>query len=94
VEPEVRNNAERSRYELIIDSAVVGIAEYRDQDGDVRVFPHTQIKAALRGQGLGAQLVQWALDDTRASGRRVVPACWYVAEFIATNPAYRDLLAA
>ena len=93
VEAETRNNTERSRYELVIDGEVVGIADYRDQ-GDVRVFPHTQIKAALRGKGLGAQPVRAALDDERASGRRVLAQCWYVAEFIATNPEYQDLVAA
>jgi hypothetical protein len=93
VDAEARNNAERSRYELVVDGEVVGIADYRDE-GDVRAFPHTHIKAALRGQGLGAQLVRAALDDTRASGHRVLAQCWYVAEFIDRNPEYQDLLAA
>ena len=46
------------------------------------------------GQALslfGTQLVQFALDDVRSTGRRVEPRCWYVAEFIATNPEYADL---
>ncbi|MBV8385750.1 MAG: N-acetyltransferase [Acidimicrobiia bacterium] len=90
---EVRNNTEHSRYELVVDGEVVGVADYRDE-GDVRVFPHTQIKASLRGQGLGAEMVRGALDDTRSTGHQVVPACWYVAEFIDANPEYRDLLAA
>ena len=93
MEPEARNNAERSRYELVVDGEVVGIADYHDQ-GDVRVFPHTHIKAALRGNGLGAQLVRAALDDARANGRRVLAQCWYVAEFIDANPEYQDLVAA
>jgi GCN5-related N-acetyl-transferase len=61
MDTEVRNNAERSRYELVVDSEVVGIADYRDQ-GELLVFPHTQIKSSMRGQGLGAVLV-------RATGR-------------------------
>jgi len=93
VDTEVRNNAEESRYELVADGEVVGVAEYRRQ-GDTLVFPHTQVNSSLRGQGMGARLVQAALDDVRASGRRVVPRCWYVAEFIDANPEYRDLLAA
>ena len=93
MDTEVRNNAEESRYELVADGEVVGVAEYRRQ-GDTLVFPHTQVKSSLRGQGMGARLVQAALDDVRASGRRVVPRCWYVAEFIDANPEYRDLLAA
>jgi uncharacterized protein len=93
VETEVRNNADRSRYELVLGSEVVGVADYQDH-GDVVVFPHTQIKSSLRGKGLGARLVRAALDDARANGRRVVPRCWYVAEFIDANPSYRDLLVA
>jgi predicted GNAT family acetyltransferase len=93
VQTEVRHNAEECQYELVVDSEVVGVAEYR-RSGDTLVFPHTQIKASFRGQGLGARLVQGALDDVRANGDRVVPRCWYVAEFIDANPSYRDLLAA
>ncbi len=93
METEVRNNAERSRYELVLDSVVVGVADYRDH-GDVMVFPHTEIKQSLRGRGFGARLVQGALDDARAKGRRIVPRCWYVAQFIDDNPEYRDLLVA
>jgi len=93
VEAEVRNNAEESRYELVVDAEVIGVAEYRRQ-GDTLVFPHTQVKSSFRGQGMGARLVQAALDDVRARGQRVVPRCWYVAEFIDANPEYRDLLAA
>ena len=93
MEAEVRNNAEESRYELVVDAQVVGVADYR-REGDTLVFPHTQVKSSFRGQGMGARLVQAALDDVRARGQRVVPRCWYVAEFIDANPEYRDLLAA
>jgi predicted GNAT family acetyltransferase len=89
---EVRHDAEASRYEILLDGRVVGIAEYADR-GDVLVFHHTEIDAALRGDGLGAQLVQAALDDVRAQGRRIVPTCWYVAEFLDHHPDYGDLLA-
>ena len=89
---EVRQNSEASRYEILQDGRVVGIAEYLDR-GEVLVFHHTEIDAPLRGDGLGAELVQAALDDVRAQGRRIVPTCWYVAEFVADHPAYSDLLA-
>ncbi|HEV3225816.1 MAG TPA: GNAT family N-acetyltransferase [Acidimicrobiales bacterium] len=88
---EVRHNVERSRYELLVDGVLVGIADYRI-DGDRIVFPHTEIDRARRGQGLGAVLVRAALDDVRPSGRRVDPQCWYVAEFIDDHPDYQELL--
>ena len=90
---EVRHNPKASRYELWDGDAMVGIADYAES-GNAVVFPHTEINYDRRGQGLGAVLVRGALDDVRASGRRIVARCWYVAEFIDDNPEYRDLLAA
>jgi predicted GNAT family acetyltransferase len=88
----VRNAEDRSRYELVVDGDVVAIADYRDR-GDLVVLPHTEVAHHLRGQGYGAQLVQGALDDVRSQGKQVVPACWYVREFIDSNDAYADLVA-
>ena len=89
----VRNNEERSRYELVGDGRVVAIADYIVR-GDTLVFPHTEVEPELRGRGLGAILVREALNDVRRSGRTIVPACWFVAEFIDAHPEYGDLVAA
>ena len=88
----VRRNEDRGRYELVEGDVVVGYADFRAVD-DVIVLPHTVIEPRRRGAGLGAELVQGALDDLRARGDRVVPACWYVADFIQSHPDYEDLLA-
>lgn len=90
---EVRNNVDRSRYELFLDDELVGVADYR-LDGDVVVFPHTEIRPDKQGRGLGAVLVQGALDDVRSEGRHIVAYCWYVAEFVDRHPEYADLKAA
>ena len=72
---------------------MVAVADF-DDDGGVVVFPHTEVHPGMRGRGMGARLVRGALEDVRARGARIVPACWFVAEFVQTNPEYRDLLAA
>jgi len=89
---EVRDNPEKSRYELVEDGRLVGVADYRPM-GETLAFPHTEIVPARRNQGLGAQLVQGALDDVRRKGAKVVPYCWFVAEFIEEHPEYADLRA-
>jgi uncharacterized protein len=90
---EVHRNDERSRYELLRDERVVAIADFTVQ-GDRVIFPHTEVLPELRGRGLGAVLVRGALDDVRASGRTIVPLCWFVAEFVDRHPEYQDLLTA
>ena len=90
---EVRRNDEQSRYEILLDGNLVGLADYYERGGAI-VFPHTEIDTRQRGKGLGAVLVRGALDDVAKTGKPVVPACWYVAQFIDENPEYRELLVA
>jgi predicted GNAT family acetyltransferase len=87
----VRRNDERSRYEIVVDDHVVGIADF-ESDGNLLVFPHTEIASDRRGNGLGERLVQDALDDVRARGERVRPQCWFVREFIDLHQEYADLV--
>jgi predicted GNAT family acetyltransferase len=90
---EVRRNDAQQRYELLVDGELAGIADFRLDEERV-VLPHTEIDAHRRGQGLGAILVKGVLDDVRHAGRTVVPACWYVGQYIDEHPEERDLLAA
>jgi len=90
---EVQRNAERSRYELLVDGELIGIADYHER-GDTVIIPHTEIERSRRGHGLGAILVRQVLDDLRGAGRTVVPSCWFVAQFIDEHPEYQDLVAA
>ena len=89
---EVRHNESQRRYELHLDGTLVGIADYHVTD-DVIVIPHTEIERSRRGQGLGAELVRGTLDEIRTTGGKVVPQCWYVAQFIDEHPEYADLVA-
>jgi hypothetical protein len=89
---EVRDNPEKSRYELLEDGKLLGVADYRPMD-DKLAFPHTEIVPGRRNQGLGEQLVRGALDDVRRRGATVVPMCWFVAEFLEEHPEYADLRA-
>lgn len=89
--PEVRHNAGASRYEIEIDGRLA-VAEY-EIAGDRQVFTHTLVPVELRGRGLAELLVQRALADARAAGRKVVPACSYVAKYIERHREHQDLLA-
>jgi uncharacterized protein len=90
---QVQRNDDASRYELFEDDELIGVADFRVADR-FAVLPHTEIASHRRGHGLGAVIVKAALDDLRARGLRVVPRCWYVAQYIDDHPEYRDLLAA
>jgi len=89
----VRRNDADGRYELEVDGELVGVADFVLRDEAV-LMPHTEVRADRRGNGMGDLLVQGALDDIRAAGRTVIPACWFVAEYLDHHPEYADLKAA
>jgi uncharacterized protein len=66
---------------------------YRPIDPLLMDFMSTWVHPQLRGRGIGARLVEHALEWAKGRGLRVVPSCWFVGEFVDRNPQYRDLLA-
>jgi predicted GNAT family acetyltransferase len=79
------------RYEIRIAGRRVGLADFYRR-GDVVVIPHTETSPEFGGRGLASRLVRYCLDDIRAQGLRVEPACPFVAAFIGKNPEYADLV--
>jgi predicted GNAT family acetyltransferase len=92
-EKTIADAPEHSRYELKLDGSIVGVADYR-QEGNVRSFTHTGVETAHRGQGLAAELIDFALRDAREAGLEVLPYCWYVRDHIAQHPEYVQLVPA
>ncbi|MGZ9934523.1 GNAT family N-acetyltransferase [Streptomyces sp. NC-S4] len=88
--PVVRRVDARHRYEILVADDRAGLTAYRDRD-DQRVFFHTEIDDTYAGQGLAAVLVEQALTDVRASGKRIVPVCPYVAKFLIKHQEFADI---
>lgn len=90
--PDVIQNQELDRYELVIDGDLAGYSEYRIQGAEI-VFTHTEITSGDREHGLGGRLVRSALDQVREqTDYRVVAQCPFVSHWISEHPEYQDLL--
>lgn len=87
----VRHDESAHRYVLEMGGEALGFAEYRD-DGERQVFTHTEVDPSLSGQGMGSVLVRAALDDARRRGKRVVPVCGFVADYVKKHPDWNDIL--
>lgn len=87
----VADNAAESQYEIHVDGALAGVAEYRDRGGR-RIFVHTVIDDAFAGRGLGNRLASGALDDAITRGLRVVPRCPFIRAWLERHPEIRARL--
>ncbi len=80
------------RYTLSIDGRIAALADYA-VNGNSISFHHTYTQPQLRGQGLAGEVVAFAMDDVEQhSSRRVLPMCWYVAEWFDEHPERKSLL--
>lgn len=84
----VTHNGAESRYEMKADHGLA-LAVYRQQ-GDARIFTHTEVPPEDEGKGLGAKLVRAALEDTRKQGFKIVPACSFVVAYVRRHPEFDD----
>jgi predicted GNAT family acetyltransferase len=87
----VRDNPEKSRYEVYADDDLAGFTAYHRFRDEI-AFLHTETTPAFGGRGLAGQLVRNALDDARRRGLAVLPFCPYVRGFIIRHPEYLDLV--
>jgi uncharacterized protein len=90
-DPAITHVAGRHRYEISVDGNRAGFTVYVD-DGNQRIFYHTEIDDQFAGQGLASKLIPAALSDTRSAGKRVVPVCPFVAKYVTRHHDFDDIL--
>ncbi len=62
-------------------------------EGKTITFTHTVVEPEFEGKGVGSALAKHVLDDSRAQGLKVVPACKFIAAYISRHSEYQDLVA-
>jgi predicted GNAT family acetyltransferase len=92
-EPKVTDNREAGRFEVHLDGAVAGYAEYR-RAGSTLSLTHTFVEPRYEGHGVGSVLARGALDAARGEGLSVLPFCPFIREYIARHEEYLDLVPA
>ncbi|QRV01606.1 N-acetyltransferase [Arcanobacterium phocisimile] len=63
------------------ESDVAGFTQYVD-NGDERIFFHTEVRPELGGRGLAGTLVKVALNETAVAGKTIVAMCPMVRKWV------------
>ncbi|HEX7835204.1 MAG TPA: GNAT family N-acetyltransferase, partial [Pseudolysinimonas sp.] len=87
------HDAERGRYRALLGTRQVAVMHAKADDGVVAITA-VIVDPTLRGRGLATDLIAHVLDELRAAGSKVIPACPEVVRFIEHHPDYADLVAA
>lgn len=65
---------------------------YMKKDPGVMVIEHTEIDDELRGQNIGYQLVNTAVEYARTHQLKVIPMCPFAKAVIDRKPELQDVL--
>lgn len=89
----VIDNPAEHRFQMQLDGEDIAAAYYQiDENGNV-VLTHTEVPFEYSGRGIGTQLATGVFDLIRASGRKAVLKCSFMAQFFVTHPQYADIVA-
>ena len=83
---------EKQRFEHQ-QNGMVAHLDYQIKNEHTLIFHHTFVPPQLEGRGIASALTRQALDYAREHGKKVIPACSYVAVWIKRHPEYSDLIA-
>lgn len=72
---------------LRLDGERHGFLEFTRPEAGVMQIEYVEVDPALRGRGLGRQLVEKAVAFARDAKLRVVPVCSYARAVIQRDPA-------
>lgn len=82
---------ENRRYIIQVDDQIAKI-EYIEHPEKIFLV-HTEVPAALKGQGVGSAMVKLVLEKLEEEGKPVVPLCPFVASYIKRHPEWKRVLA-
>jgi hypothetical protein len=91
MELDIRHDRAAQRFETRVDGALCEL-DYR-LAGSVMTITHTGVPPAVEGRGIASALTQAAMENARAEGLKVVPACSYAAAWMRRHPEFGDLRA-
>ena len=90
-EAAVVERPDKRRFEMAVDGDVA-VAAYRLDDGRV-VLTHTEVPPRLEGRGVGSALAKGVFESLRASGRKAVTQCPFMAAYAQRHPEVQDVVA-
>ena len=87
---DIRDNAERHRYELPVGGEVA-VVTYNLSDRNLMIT-ETLVPVALEGQGIASQLANHVIADARERGLLILPVCPFFSAYLQKHPEHADVV--
>lgn len=88
---EREDGATKGRYRIVVKGIEADMTFTRSSETLI-IIDSTNVPAALRGRGIGEQMVRRAVEDARRDGVIIIPLCPFAKAQIARRPEWQDVL--
>ncbi len=85
------DNTAEQRFEFDIEGSTA-LIEYVCEEPDIIILTYTYVPAKLGGRGIGKEIVQTVLEHIRKEGKKVVPQCSFIAQYICDHTEWEDIV--
>ncbi|GGF66425.1 N-acetyltransferase [Paenibacillus albidus] len=76
---------------LRIDTGPIGEITYVPHGEDTWIVDHTFVSPEHRGGNMARRLLDRVVEEARAEGKQIIPACSYALLQFKRNPEYADV---
>lgn len=88
---DIKIDQQENKFFTIVDGKE-SVLNFRPQDEGTWEYYRTFVPTELRGQGIAAELVEFALNYARDHNKRIVPSCSYVRSYIDEHPKWSTIV--
>jgi len=76
------------------DEEMMGEMRFTNEgDGVINIY-HTEVSPAFEGQGIGSELVKFAVQDAKKNNYMIIPTCPFVYNFSIKHPDKKVFISA
>ena len=88
----VEGRPERGQYVYDLPDGSRAVMDFFEQPPGIMTIDHTETPRSHRSQGIAGALVSRAVQDFRAAGKKVIPACPFAYRKFREHPEWSDVL--
>ena len=89
---QARHDPEQKRFAAALNGGQEAVLEYAPAGAKTLEYKSTFVPEQEREQGIGEELVLYALDYARDNDYRVIPTCPFVRHVVDEHPEYGELM--
>lgn len=87
-----KDNGNKGAFYVEQEKQILAEMTYVWAGSDRIIIDHTDVNAALKGQGVGKQMVTKAVEFAREKGLKIVPLCPFAKSFFDKVKEFSDVL--